>query len=259
VGEVPNDDVVPLSKTLDHVGPITRNVADAAAIWAVLADQPQPRLVATAARDVTLGALDGYFTHLLERAVRVAFEGALARLREAGVRIVPRAIECAETIADTYLAISLPEAAHWHAPTIDARASDYQPPVRERIVRGRNFSAVQYLEALDARERLRRAVDAALEKCNALVLPALAIVAPKHGAADVVMDNGETVLVRAAMLRLTQAFNVSGHPAISIPIPVSGLPVGLQLVGRRDRTPELLAVAATVEQILSAAAPSPTI
>jgi aspartyl-tRNA(Asn)/glutamyl-tRNA(Gln) amidotransferase subunit A len=65
------------------------------------------------------------------------------------------------------------------------------------------------------------------------------------------MDDGETLPVRAAMLRLTQLFNVTGHPAISLPIPTPGLPVGLQLVGRRDRTEELLAVAAQVHRAMS--------
>ena len=51
---------------------------------------------------------------------------------------------------------------------------------------------------------------------------------------------------------LTQLFNISGHPAISLPIPTSGLPIGLQLVGRRDKTSDLLAVAATCERALSA-------
>ena len=96
-----------------------------------------------------------------------------------------------------------------------------------------------------------RAVDDALDACDALVLPTLPIVAPLHGASSVTMDNGETLTVRAAMLRLTQLFNVSGNPAISLPIPTTGLPVGLQLVGRRGETEALLAVAATCERVLN--------
>jgi aspartyl-tRNA(Asn)/glutamyl-tRNA(Gln) amidotransferase subunit A len=61
------------------------------------------------------------------------------------------------------------------------------------------------------------------------------------------MDNGEELPTRSAMLRLTQLFNITGHPAISLPLPTDGLPVGLQLVGRRDRTGELLQVAAACE------------
>jgi Asp-tRNA(Asn)/Glu-tRNA(Gln) amidotransferase A subunit family amidase len=60
-----------------------------------------------------------------------------------------------------------------------------------------------------------------------------------------------TLPIRSAMLRLTQLFNLTGHPAISIPIPVDGLPVGLQIVGRRGRTMDLLAVAAACERALA--------
>ena len=250
LGEVPTDGVVPLCPTFDHVGPITRSVEDAAALWSVLAARPLPRLGALARSPMMLGALAGYFTALLDGDVRRAFDSSLARLRASGIAIESRTVQGSERIVDTYVNISLPEAAQYHAPTLDTRASDYQPAVRERLLKGRTISAVDYLAARDGREVLRRSVDAALERCDALVLPTLPIVAPKLGATEVTMDNGQTLLVRAAMLRLTQLFNITGHPAISLPIPTSGLPVGLQLVGRRDRTEELLAIAAQVARVV---------
>ena len=250
LGEVPLDGVVPLCATFDHVGPLTRSVADAASIWAVLSGRPIPRIDAPSPTAITLGALGNYFTALLDRDVRAAFTGAIARLRASGVSIEPRTVRATETIIDTYINISLPEAAHWHAPTLDTHAAEYQPPVRERLLRGRTIAAVDYLRARDARESLARAVDAALDACDALVLPTLPIVAPRLGASDATMDNGETLPVRAAMLRLTQLFNITGHPAISLPISSVGLPVGLQLVARRDQTEALIAVATTCERLL---------
>jgi aspartyl-tRNA(Asn)/glutamyl-tRNA(Gln) amidotransferase subunit A len=250
LGEVPTDGVVPLCPTFDHVGPITRSVEDAAALWSVLAARPLPRLGALARSPIMLGALAGYFTALLDGDVRRAFDSSLARLRASGIAIESRAVQGSERIVDTYVNISLPEAARYHAPTLDTCASDYQPAVRERLLKGRTISAVDYLAARDSRDVLRRAVDAALERCDALVLPTLPIVAPKLGATEVTMDNGQSLPVRTAMLRLTQLFNITGHPAISLPIPTSGLPVGLQLVGRRDRTEELLAVAAHVARVV---------
>ena len=251
LGEVPTDGVVPLCVTFDHVGPITRSVADAAVLWAVLAGRAIPRIESPAPSALALGALGGYFTALLERDVRVAFDRAIERLRAAGASIEPRTLHGTDTITDTYVNISLPEAAHWHAPTLDARAADYQPPVRERLLRGRTILAVDYLRARETRDALRNAVDAALDRCSALVLPTLPIVAPVLGAEAVTMDNGESVVVRAAMLRLTQLFNITGHPAISLPVPANGLPVGLQLVGRREKTTELLATASTIERLLA--------
>ena len=254
LGEVPTEGVVPLCATFDHVGPITRSVADAATLWAVLAGREIRPIETPAPRDITLGALGDYFTAMLESEVRSTFERTIERLRSSGIGVVQRTVSETDAIIDTYVNISLAEAAHWHAETLDSRPQDYQQPVRERLERGRTVSAVSYLRARDVREVLTRAVDSALDGCSALVLPTLPIVAPTLGAAQVTMDSGpsSTLLVRAAMLRLTQLFNVTGHPAISIPIPTNGLPVGLQLVGRRDKTEELLAVARACERAFEA-------
>ena len=97
---------------------------------------------------------------------------------------------------------------------------------------------------------LTAAVDAALDRCDALVLPTLPIVPPLIGA-ETVDVNGSVESVRALMLRLTQLFDVTGHPAISVPCGVAGgLPAGMQLVGRRGETDQLLAVAAALEAVI---------
>src|SRR5581483_5195781 len=100
------------------------------------------------------GALGGYFTALLDADVRRAFDGAIAMLRASDVAIEPRDVEGCDEIADTYVNISLPEAAHWHAPTLESRAADYQPPVLERIRRGLTVRAVDRLRAFDVRRAL---------------------------------------------------------------------------------------------------------
>ena len=250
VGEVPTEGVVPLSKTFDHVGPLTRSVTDAANLWAALTARRPPHLEARASQSLVFGALGDYFTSLLDTDVRAGFGRAVDSLQRAGVRISPRTIPGTDGIVDAYVNVSLAEAAHWHAATLDSKANEYQPPVRERLERGRTISAVNYLRGLDTCASLTRAVDAALEDCDALVLPSLAIVAPVIGTEKAMMDNGESLLVRAAMLRLTQLFNMTGNPAISLPIPTRGLPVGLQLVGKRGETDRLLATALACEHVL---------
>jgi aspartyl-tRNA(Asn)/glutamyl-tRNA(Gln) amidotransferase subunit A len=252
-GEIPLDGVVPLSRTLDHLGPITRSVQDAAMLWAVMSGRPPRSIEPIEPQQRTLGLLGGYFTALLANEVRAAFDRAIESVRRAGIPVTDRAIDGTETIIPTYISISLPEAAHWHSETLDSRAADYQPSVRDRLETGRSIPAVDYLRARDTQTILRDQVDAALEGCGALVLPTLPIVAPAIGAAEVTFDGNPSVTlnVRAAMLRLTQLFNISGHPAISLPIPSSGLPVGLQLIGRRGATEELLAIALSCERALS--------
>jgi aspartyl-tRNA(Asn)/glutamyl-tRNA(Gln) amidotransferase subunit A len=103
---------------------------------------------------------------------------------------------------------------------------------------------------MEGREVLRREVDEALGDRDALILPTLPIAAPLIGA-ESVMVNAKEEPVRALMLRLTQLFNVTGHPAISMPWGVTsqGLPIGLQMVGHRGQTEALLSQAAVAEQL----------
>jgi aspartyl-tRNA(Asn)/glutamyl-tRNA(Gln) amidotransferase subunit A len=96
---------------------------------------------------------------------------------------------------------------------------------------------------------LRRAVDAALEGCDALLLPTLAIPAPPLGVQTVEVD-GTPEPVRGIMLRLTQLFNMTGHPAMALPAGLTsdGWPVSVQIVGHSNATTRLIATAAAVER-----------
>ncbi len=251
-GEIPTQGVVPLSFSLDTAGPLARTVQDAAWLWSAMADQPFDLLVPRDVTSLRIGRLGGYFS-LAAGEVRVAFEGALNDLRMRGVSVVEKTMPGAEIIAQVYLHLVLPEAATWHAPYLEHRSADYTSGVRARIESGRTITAVEYLKARTARAPLRAAVDALLADCDVLVLPTLPIVAPLIGATEVTIDNdaGERLPIRAAMLRQTQLFNLTGHPAISLPLRTAGLPVGMQLVGARDHTARLLAIAAAVEKVVS--------
>src|SRR5262249_18007188 len=111
--------------------------------------------------------------------------------------------------------------------------------------------AETYLRALTMRDVIRGDVDAALADVDALVLPGLAIPAPVLGIESTAIDGTEEP-VRLMMLRLTQPFNLSGHPAIVLPCgrTPEGLPISLQLVGHQGATGALLDVAAGVEAML---------
>jgi aspartyl-tRNA(Asn)/glutamyl-tRNA(Gln) amidotransferase subunit A len=99
---------------------------------------------------------------------------------------------------------------------------------------------------------LRAEVDAALSGGDALVLPTLPIPAPRLGA-DIVPVGATEQQTRAMMLRETQLFNLTGHPAISLPCGLTrdGLPCGLQLVGPSGQTDALIRVALTCESLIS--------
>jgi aspartyl-tRNA(Asn)/glutamyl-tRNA(Gln) amidotransferase subunit A len=102
------------------------------------------------------------------------------------------------------------------------------------------------------RDVLQASVDRALDGCDALLVPALAIPAPILGSTTVDV-NGAAEPIRAAMLRLTQLFNMTGHPSIAIPAAhdVDRLPRGVQIVGQRNQTWRLLEIAAAIDSIIA--------
>ena len=248
-GEVPCDGVVPLSATFDHVGPLARTVADAAAMFHVLARSAPRSPIVRRATTLRLGRLRGYFEARLEPAVSARYEAALASIANAGVALSDVTLPHAPDIAAIYLGIVLAEASAYHAATLQQCPELYSPPVRIRLEMGRYILAEDYLRARAGQEVLRREVDLALADVDALVLPGMPIVAPPLGAETITVDSIAEP-VRALMLRMTQPFNVSGHPAIVLPCGMtpSSLPVSLQLVG--TRSVGLLDVAAGVEAML---------
>jgi len=255
-GEVPCDGVVPLSASLDHVGPLARSVADAWLLYLVLrGDGAAARWPLPARRPVQglrLGIPRAYFFDVLDDEVRQRFAASLAWLRQAGARTSDVAIPHAPSVPAVYAHLSLPEAAAYHAASIASHPERYTPNVRLRIESGRYALAEDHVRARQAAGVLRIEVDAALAGCDALVLPTLPIPAPPIGAATV-EAGGAPRPVRQMTLRLTQLFNVTGHPAISIPAGQTdaGLPCGFQVVGRVGDTEGLLAVALACEALVA--------
>jgi aspartyl-tRNA(Asn)/glutamyl-tRNA(Gln) amidotransferase subunit A len=203
-------------------------------------------------KTLRLGIPRGYLCDLLDVDVRARFEEAVAALRAAGAKVTDVAIAHASSAPAVYIHIHSSEGATYHARTLDTLADRYTPVVRRRLELGRYVLAQDYVRAMEGRELLRREVDAALAGCDALVLPTLPIPAPPIGAESVIV-NGASEPVRALMLRLTQLFNVTGHPAISIPCGATseGLPVGLHVVGHRSQTEALLHLALACEAHIS--------
>jgi aspartyl-tRNA(Asn)/glutamyl-tRNA(Gln) amidotransferase subunit A len=253
-GEISLEGVIPLSRTLDHLGPLTQTVADAAIVYRALMALPDgPLMPARPASGLRLGVLRRYFCEVLDDDVRTLFEAALERLRGAGARIDDVEIAHAGTIAGVYTPIVLAEGAAYHAAGLDAWPEKYTGPVRQRLEAGRAITGEQYRQALQGREQLWLDVNRALDGRDALVLPTLPIPAPPIGAAEVPVA-GESVPIRNLMLRLTQLFDITGHPAISIPCghTKAGLPVGFQIAGARMQTDALLAIGLGCEGRLAA-------
>lgn len=255
ISDLSCEGIVPLSTTCDHVGPMTRTVADARLMFEALTGQPLPARTGT--RAFTFGVPSGYLLEHLDAVVRNALTTTRETLVAQGHHVHDVTIEQSEATPDVYLHIVLPEASAYHAPLLERYADRYSPGVRLRLEMGRYVLAEDYVRAMALRTRLTAAVDRVLEGCDALLLPTLPVPPPLLGATTVDVQ-GATEPTRAAMLRLTQLFNLTGHPAIAIPAGVTraGLPIGMQLVAARDRTAALLDIAEAVERYIAGGAGS---
>jgi aspartyl-tRNA(Asn)/glutamyl-tRNA(Gln) amidotransferase subunit A len=189
-----------------------------------------------------------FYFDRLDPDVRARFDETCSRLKDAGHRVTRGAIEHAAFVPAVYLHIVMAEAMAYHAATLDAVPEKYVPAVRTRLEMGRYILGEDYVRAMRGREALTTAVDAAIADADALLLPSLAIPAPPLGAASVEID-GAKESVRAITLKLTQTFNITGHPALSLPMGVTrdGLPCGCQIVAHHGATRQLLRIALACE------------
>ena len=229
-GVIPADGVIPLARSLDTVGALAPSVRVAAEAVALMADRPD---IATApARDprtLRLASPAGWLDGLDAQTARVwAHVGAALPEVKLPDRIVMN--ELGGTIQAA-------EATTFHRDWMRRWPDRYSADVLAKLAAGLEVRAVDYLRACEERNRVRDAVQAALDGWDALVLPATAVVAPR-------LDGPEE---RDALLRFTRPFSLTGHPCIVIPAPAAGLPVGIQLVGRAGADGQLAAVAAALE------------
>ena len=247
-GELPCDGIVALSTTLDHVGPMARSVADVSVMFRAMTGTANTDEPSSSRRSYVFGVPETYFCDRLHPAVRAGLARTRDALARAGHEIRTVTVDHAPRTPDVYLHIVLPEASWYHAPLLAQYADRYSRGVRLRLEMGRYILAEDYARARHLRTILRRAVDEAMTGCDVLLLPTLPIPSPTLGATTVDVD-GTAEPIRAAMLRLTQLFNITGHPAIALPAGTTddGWPVSVQLVGPLDGTARLIEIASVVE------------
>jgi 2-dehydropantoate 2-reductase len=248
-GLIPEDGVFPLAPSCDHAGTLTADVAGTADLVAALADgyvPPGPG----AQGPVTVGVLAGQLADpSVTPEVGEALRGALDRLAAGGCEIrevsAPWVDEYAEW--DQVLTVIVAyEACDVHRQRDTSR---YAGGTRELLNYGQTVSQEQYADALAAAARLRSAIDASLAGVDVLAGPTVGFTAPEQDPPFGVGDDH-------AEGRFTGPYNLTGHPAISLPVPVPGLPAGLQLAGRRGGDGDLLRAAATVERLLGKQPPT---
>ena len=243
---VPIGGVVPLSTSLDSIGPLANSVACCAALDAVMAGASPTPVVPMPLAGLRLGLVENFFLDGMDAAVSAAFDAALAKLSAAGARIVRMQLPLVNDIvaANAKGGFAASEAFAWHRALL-ARAGDrYDPRIRPRIERGSGMSAADYIDLLAERTRIIAAANAATRDVDALIMPTSPIVPPPIAALD---DLAEYNRVNLLSLRNCAVGNFLDRCAISLPCHASGeAPVGLMLVGETMGDARLFAMAAAV-------------
>lgn len=245
-----------LSWSLDHVGPLTRSVDDCARVLQVVAGHdpedatssraPLPDYAAGLTGDVKgvrVGIVQEHLGPDLAPDVRTAFDAAM-RLCADTLHVGECSIPLIEYADSALFGICLPEATVVHERRLSAHADDYAPMTRAQLEMGALVPVTDYLRAQQFRTLLRAEVDRAFERFDILAMPTVAFPAP---AEDPEFGDAEA---GASEARRTGPYDVTGHPAISVPCGFTGegLPVGLQLVAPAFREDLLLQVAYAYEQ-----------
>jgi len=254
--------IVPLAWSLDHAGPVTRTVADAALMLQAIAgydpqdpashNRPIPHYFQALQGDVKgmrIGLLEEYLDSPMEEGIKQATMAFAGRLKGIGVKVEEVSLPQLRYASVVSFLIMASESMAYHRRFMKTRAADYGEEIRIRLGLGQFVLATQYIQAQRVRRLLYRHIQDALGRFDLLLSPTLPITAPRIEDREILFG-GKSTDVRPVLTRFTRAFNVTGHPALSLPggLSPSGLPIGMQLIGRPFGEETLLRLGHAYEQ-----------
>jgi len=241
-GRVSRHGIFPLSESLDHIGPMVRSVADAAAVLQAIAgpdaDDPTallaavpdyPGELAKGVRGLRIGIDGRYNTSGVDPGVAAAIDGAGKVLASLGAELREVRVPDAEAAIAGAWTICTAEVAFAHADTYSARAAEYGPFLTSALEFGRKLTGMDVARATRERERFRGRLAGLFAEIDLLLCPALAGPPPRL----VDLLNPDTAAA-SPRLRFTAPFNMTGSPTLTLPggFTADGVPLAIQLVGR---------------------------
>lgn len=255
-GRVSRHAVFPLGLSLDHIGPMTRSVADAAAVLEVIAGRdsadptslaepvPSYRLACRAGvAGLRIGIDERFNTTDLEPGVVGQVRAAADVLRSLGAEVVPVQIPWEDAMARDWTRLCAAETALVHEGTFPSRKDEYGPMLASFIELGRNLAAVELARSTEVRRRFNGDLATIFADVDLILCPSYGLATPP---AERLQQERDTT---GRGMRFTAPFDFSGSPTISVPcgFAADGMPVSLQLVGRHLGEETIIAAAAAYE------------
>ncbi len=246
-GRVSRVGITSLAWGLDHAGPLTRTVEDAAICMGALAgydprdpgslDEPVPDYLdglGAGVKGLRVGVPTNYFFDRVEPEVEAAVRAAHAKLAELGAELVEVELPLPEQMMALEFGICLPEASAYHRQMLREKPGAYNDDVRIFLEAGEMIPATTYIQALRVRNVIQQGFRKLYDSVDVIVAPTVAATAAKAGAAMYEWPDGEQEPVTSVYVRLSAPANVTGLPSLSVPCGFSsdGLPIGFQTIGR---------------------------
>lgn len=259
-GRISTEGVLPYSWTLDHVGTITRCIADTKILFDTLDNSPGPKSDVVDLKNLTIGIPETFFFENADAEILSSIDRMIKQLEKSGACVKKVPMPSMEYTRTVSLTVQMPEALSYHNRYLESRGELYSQDFRAGLALGQCLLAEQYVRAKRFIETYRRDTDKVFADVDVLLTPATPAIAPKIGATEV-STNDYSEPAGNAITRYTSFFNMTGHPAITFPCGMhsKGLPIAAQLIGRHYEDEFLLSVAELVEREFGLEVPLPEV
>jgi len=246
-GRISTENVIPYSWTLDHIGTLTRSAADTGLLFDSLALELRPP-VQTGLDKLTIGIPESFFFEHCDSEILDSIDALMNFLRQAGANLKPVPMPSMEFTRTVSLTVQMPEALCYHNRYLEQRGHLYSQDFRAGLALGQCLLAEQYIRAKRFIETYRNDMESVFAEVDLILTPATPVIAPKIGVVEVTVD-GYSEPAGNAITRYTSFFNMTGHPAITLPCGLhsEGLPIGAQLVGKHFGDEQLIDIAQQIE------------
>lgn len=243
--------IMPLSNSLDHAGPIARNVEDLAIMMEAITKKTFRNNCISDIRGMRIGVPKRYFSERIDNDVLNFYKNSLNTFERLGALIVELDIPNFEDPRKIAHILATSEVGYFHSKLIKLSLSQYSEEAINTFEKSKSISAHSYIDSLNKRAQLTRDVSKLFEFIDILVTPTMPIGPPDIGSKELVLA-GDMESIDECMIRFTCLFNITGHPALSIPCGLSqgSVPIGLQLIANHHREDLLIRNAHSYEQAM---------
>ena len=247
---VSREGAIPLSSSLDSIGPIAHSVSCCAIIDRIIADRPRRASVERKPHQIRIGVLRTLVETGIEPAVANAYEAALGKLSKSGIEIHDFEMPELDQLPGLgeHGGLAAAESHAWHQSLLETKGGQYDPRVKSRILRGAEQSAADYIRMLERRQHFIQTASRRIAAFDAIAMPTVPVLPP--AIASLAADEEYTRL-NLLVLRNPTLINLMDGCAISLPVTApENPPVGLMLAARKNCDADLFSIASVVETVI---------